>query len=38
MPRYKDEGYRIPNMQTFIEKGTDRQSGQGGKYYESEVP
>ena len=25
-------------MQTFIEKGTDRQSGQCGKYYESEVP
>lgn len=24
-------------MQTFIEKGTDRQSGQCGKYYESEV-
>ena len=32
MPRYKDEEYRVPNMQAFIEKGTDGQSGQCDKW------
>lgn len=37
MPRYKDEEYRIPNMQTFIEKGTDRQSGQGSSFMQDQL-